>query len=66
MDCSAQALGKRLSVEELHDQEFGTVLRADVVEMADLRMVERRNGPKPRVPCAASAPAKKQDATPGP
>ena len=40
----AQALGKRLAVEELHDQEVGTVLRADVVEMADVRMIQRGNG----------------------
>ena len=40
----AQALGKRLPVEELHDQEVGTLLRAHIVEMADLRMIQRGNG----------------------
>ena len=40
----AQAVGKRLAVEELHDQEVGAVLRADVVEMADVRMIQRGNG----------------------
>src|SRR5579872_657210 len=40
----AQALGERLAVEELHDEEVGTVLRADVVEMANVRMIQRGNG----------------------
>lgn len=40
----AQALGERLAVEELHDEEVGTVLRAYVVEMADVRMIQRGNG----------------------
>ncbi len=40
----AQAIGKRLAVEELHNQEVGAVLRADVVEMADVWMIQRGNG----------------------
>ena len=39
-----QALGKRFAVEELHDQEIGAVLRAYVVEMADMWMIQRGNG----------------------
>src|ERR1700722_15411644 len=39
----AQTLGKRLAVEELHNQEFGAVLRADIVEMADVRVIQRGN-----------------------
>ncbi len=40
----AQAIGERLAVEELHNQEVGAVLRTDVVQMTDVRMIQRGNG----------------------
>ncbi len=39
-----QAGGQRLALEVLHDQEVDAVLRADVVENADVRVGERGNG----------------------
>ena len=35
-----QPLGQRLAVDKLHDEEVDVVVRADVVEVADVRMVE--------------------------
>src|SRR5208282_1276187 len=40
----AKALRQRLAFEKLHDQKIDSVLRTDVVELADGRMVERGNG----------------------
>jgi len=39
-----QPFGERLAFEVLHDQEVGAVLPADVIERADIRMLERGNG----------------------
>ena len=39
-----QPLGQRLPVEILHDQEVDPVLVADVMEGADVRVVQRRDG----------------------
>ena len=38
-----QSLGKRLALEQLHDDEVDTVLATDVVERADVRMVQARD-----------------------
>ena len=40
-----EARGERLPVEILHDQELDVVLAAHVVERADVRMIEPRDGP---------------------
>ena len=42
---STKAFGKSLTFEELHHQVIGAILRADVIEMANVRMVQRGNGP---------------------
>src|SRR5260370_30926117 len=39
-----QAMGEALALQELHDQVFRIPLVADVMERADVRMVERRDG----------------------
>jgi hypothetical protein len=39
-----QAIGRRLPFQTLHHQEVGAVLVPDVVECADVRMVERCDG----------------------
>ena len=39
-----ETLGERLALQELHDQEVGAVLMADVEERADVRVRERRDG----------------------
>jgi hypothetical protein len=41
----AQSFGYSLTLQKLHHQVVGSILRADVIEMADVRMVQRRNGP---------------------
>ena len=41
-----QAIGERLAFEIFHDQEVGAVLGADVVQRADIRVLQRRNGPR--------------------
>ena len=38
-----QPVGERLALQQLHDQIIGPVLRADVVEMADMRVAQGRN-----------------------
>ena len=38
-----ESLRKRLSLEQLHDQERHTVVLADVVECADVRMTQAGN-----------------------
>src|SRR5208282_3495449 len=38
-----QTLGERLAFEIFHDQEVAAILRTNVVERADIRMLERRN-----------------------
>ena len=38
-----EALGERLALEQLHHQVVGVALAADVVERADVRVVERRD-----------------------
>ena len=38
-----QPLGERLALEQLHDQEVNAVLGADVVERADVRVLEARD-----------------------
>ena len=40
-----QPLGQRFALQVLHDQEVGTVLLADVVEGADVRVAQRGNCP---------------------
>ncbi len=42
----AKPFGQSLTFEELHHHVIGAVLRADVIEMADVRMVQRGNGPR--------------------
>ena len=39
---AAQALGERLTLEVLHDDEVNAIVRADVVDGADLRMAQPR------------------------
>ncbi len=39
----AEAIGERLALEIFHDQEVHAVLRADVVQRADVGMIQRRN-----------------------
>ncbi len=36
--------GERLPFEELHNQVIGAILRADVIEMTNVRMIQRGNG----------------------
>jgi hypothetical protein len=40
----AQALGESFSFKKLHDQEIGAILAADVVELTNVGMVQRRDG----------------------
>ncbi len=40
----AQAFRQSFAFEKLHHQVIGAILRSDVVEMADVGMVQRRNG----------------------
>src|ERR1700686_1418079 len=40
-----KALGESLTFEELHDQVVDAIVRADVIEMTNVRMVQRGNGP---------------------
>ncbi len=40
---SLQTVGERLPFEELHHQEIGAILVADVVQRADVRMIQRRD-----------------------
>ena len=40
-----EPLSQRLALEILHDEKADAVVLADVVEVADVRMVERRHGP---------------------
>src|ERR1700686_3983522 len=40
-----KARGESFAFEELHDQVIGAILRADVIEMTNVRMVQRGNGP---------------------
>ena len=42
---SASSSGERLAVEQLHDQEGDTVLLSDVVERADVGMIDPGNRP---------------------
>ena len=39
----AQPVGQRFAFEELHDEEVGAVLRSNIVKMADVGMIQRRN-----------------------
>ena len=39
-----EALDERLSVEILHDEEVGAVVAPDVVQCADVRMIQRGHG----------------------
>ena len=41
-----QAVGQRLAFQILHDQVVGAVLVSDVVERADVGMIQRRDGPR--------------------
>src|SRR5215469_14746612 len=38
------SLGESLTFQELHDQIIGAVLRANVVEMTNVRMIQGRQG----------------------
>jgi integrase len=40
---TAQAVGESFAFEKFHDQKTGSVLRADVVELANVRMIQREN-----------------------
>ncbi len=52
---AAQTLGERLTLEQLHDEEIDLLVRADVVQRADVGMVQQgygarfRDQPIPRV-----------------
>ena len=49
---------ERLAFEELHDQEVGAILLADVEERADVRVAEARDDARlTRRPAAPSDPA---------
>ncbi len=39
-----QAMSERFAFKELHDQEVDAGLRADIIEMADIGMSNRREG----------------------
>ena len=41
-----QALGERLAFQVLHHQEVGALLRPDVIEMADVGMIQAGDGPR--------------------
>jgi hypothetical protein len=41
---SLQTLGQRSSFQKFHHQELDTSLRAHVIQVADMRMRERRKG----------------------
>src|SRR5216684_3604318 len=43
--CLLEPMGQRFAFQVLHDEIVDTVLVADVVESADVRMTEARNGP---------------------
>ena len=51
---ASEPVGQRLAVEPFHDEELDAVLVADVVEGADVRVVQRRDGTRltlePRAP----------------
>jgi hypothetical protein len=52
-EASFESSRERLSVEMRHDQEVGTVDRADVVDGANVRMLERGHGTRfPLETCA--------------
>jgi hypothetical protein len=40
----AEFFGESFPFQKLHHQKIGAVLRADVVKLADMRMVQRRDG----------------------
>src|SRR5438067_1528938 len=42
----AQTLGQRLALEVLHDQKFVAVVSSNVIQTADVRMIERGNRPR--------------------
>ena len=39
-----QAVGESLALQILHHEEVGATLCADIVQSADVRMLQRRNG----------------------
>ena len=55
-----EPLGQRLALEPLHDQEVDAVLVADVVERADVRVIERRD--RARLALEARAPIRRRAA----
>ena len=55
----AEAVRQRLALEQLHDEVVGPVLVADVVERADVRVVERRD--RPRLALEALRAARRSD-----
>src|ERR1700736_3436994 len=40
-----QAVGESLAFQKLHDQEIDTILMTDIMQSADVGMVQRRDGP---------------------
>ena len=51
---SCEPLGQRLALEILHDQEVNPVLAADVMERADVRMIQRGDGARLTLEALAS------------
>src|SRR3954471_17255727 len=37
---------ERLALEKLHHEEIGAVVMTDIVQRADVRVIQRRNGPR--------------------
>jgi len=62
---TSQHIGERFPVEELHDQEFGAVLVADVEQRADVGVAQcsdrARFSIKPLPRCGISGKARRQD-----
>ncbi len=54
---AGEPVGQRLAVEPLHDEEVDAVLVADVVQGADVRVVQRRDGA--RLTLEARAPLRR-------
>ena len=57
-----EPLGQRLALEQLHDEKVGRAVAADVVERADVRMVERGDGPRLALEARAPGPDPRRDA----
>ena len=61
-----QPIGQRLAFEILHHQEVDTVLLADVVQRADVRMVQLRDGARFAIEALAQTRDRRQRAPAAP